>query len=190
MILEKIRTGEITPERSVIIESTSGNLGVGLAQVCRFYDMRLICVVDSNVADDNLALMRAYGAEIEIVKDRDQETGEYLPVRIRRVQELVRELPHAYWPNQYGNQLNSAAQAITMAEITAAARQGGLPFLRDEFLRDPAGLFLLYKKKWARHEDRGGGRVRQRDLRAARRASADPGIRRGDPARPLQRRTR
>src|SRR4051794_22405714 len=46
MIGDKVRTGELDPARTVIVESSSGNLGVGLAQLCRYYGMRFICVVD------------------------------------------------------------------------------------------------------------------------------------------------
>src|SRR5207237_137370 len=65
----------------------------------------------------NLALIRAYGAEVEVVETRDPETGEYLPMRIRRVRELSEQLPDAYWPNQYGNLLNAGAHVTTMREI-------------------------------------------------------------------------
>jgi cysteine synthase A len=56
--------GRIGPN-STIIESSSGNLGIGLAQACRYHDLRFICVVDPKTAAQNLPLLQAYGAEME-----------------------------------------------------------------------------------------------------------------------------
>jgi cysteine synthase A len=76
-------------------------------------------VVDPRTANHNIAILRAYGATVEMVTDPDPETGEYLPVRLRRVQELVQTTPHAFWPNQYANPLNPRAHEQTMREISS-----------------------------------------------------------------------
>lgn len=120
MLLDRVRSGELTAGRSVVVESSSGNLGIGLAQICRYFGLRFICVVDPKTTEQNLDILRAYGAELEVVTERDPLTGEYLPVRMRRVRELLAELPHAYWPNQYGNPLNPRAHEKTMREIDEA----------------------------------------------------------------------
>ncbi|WP_051466499.1 2,3-diaminopropionate biosynthesis protein SbnA [Actinomadura oligospora] len=120
MLRDGIRSGELEPGRSVVVESTSGNLGVGLAQVCLYYGLRLVCVVDARTTSRNLAALRALGAEVEVVTRPDPETGEFLPVRLRRVRELAATLPHAYWPNQYANPLNPRAHIRTMDEIGQA----------------------------------------------------------------------
>lgn len=117
MVIDKIQSGDLRPGRSVVVESSSGNLGVALALICRYFDLRFICVVDPKATQHNVALMKAYGAEVELVQDRDPQTGEYLPVRIRRARELSEALPDAYWPNQYENILNAAAHMTTMQEI-------------------------------------------------------------------------
>lgn len=117
MLADAIRTGEVVPGRSVVVESSSGNLGIGLAQACRYLDMRFICVVDPRTNAQNIAIMRALGAEVETVATRDPVTGEYLPMRIARVQELVSTLADAWCPNQYANPRNSLAHHTTMREI-------------------------------------------------------------------------
>ena len=43
------------PGRSVVVESSSGNLAIGLAQVCAYYAIRFICVVDPKTTRQNLA---------------------------------------------------------------------------------------------------------------------------------------
>jgi 2,3-diaminopropionate biosynthesis protein SbnA len=128
MLLGRIRSGELQPGRSVVIESSSGNLAIGLAQICRYYGIDFICVVDAKTTEQNRALLRAYGAKVEIVADPDPVTGEYLPLRRRRVRELVEAIPHAYSPDQYANQLNPRAHWDTMREI-AEALDGRVEYL-------------------------------------------------------------
>ncbi len=120
MLLAKIRGGELTPGRSVVVESSSGNLAIGLAQICRYYGLRFICVVDAKTTEHNLAILRAYEATVEVVSAPDPETGEYLPRRLERVRELVAAIPHAYSPDQYSNPRNPLAHEETMREIAEA----------------------------------------------------------------------
>jgi N-(2-amino-2-carboxyethyl)-L-glutamate synthase len=117
MLLGKIKNSELDPTQSVVIESSSGNLAIGLAQVCRYYGLRFICIVDAKTSLQNIAILKAYGAVVEVVDEPDPETGEYLPARLRRVEALVSSTPHAYWPNQYANPLNPLAHEETMREI-------------------------------------------------------------------------
>ncbi|MFD0394714.1 pyridoxal-phosphate dependent enzyme [Streptomyces nogalater] len=114
MVLDRIRSGEIDPARSVVVESSSGNLAVGIAQLCRYHGIRFICVVDAKTSRQNLAILRAYGAEIDEVTEPDPRTGEFLERRLERVRRLVAAIPHAFWPNQYANPLNPAAHEHTM----------------------------------------------------------------------------
>ncbi|HYP99340.1 MAG TPA: 2,3-diaminopropionate biosynthesis protein SbnA [Polyangiaceae bacterium] len=101
---------------SVIVESSSGNMGIGLGQACAVLGLRLICVVDTKVAKQNLAIMRAYGAEIEIVSSPPPGMS-LLEARIQRVQDLLQAHPGSYWPNQYANLHNPGAHHRTMMEI-------------------------------------------------------------------------
>ncbi|MCC3374529.1 2,3-diaminopropionate biosynthesis protein SbnA [Cohnella sp. REN36] len=126
MLREAIRRGDVT-KRSVVVESSSGNLAISLAQLCRYLGIRFVCVVDPRTTDQHLRIVRGFGGEIEMVKEPDAETGEFLPARIRRVRELLAEIPGAYWTNQYGNPDNAAAHRETMREIEA--RLGPIDYL-------------------------------------------------------------
>jgi len=118
--------GRIGP-RTTIVESSSGNMGIGLAQVCRYYGLEFICVVDPKTTPPNIRLLLAYGARVDMVQP-DPKTGEYLPARIARVKELVSTLPDAFWPNQYANEHNARAHWQTMHEI-ASALDGHVDYL-------------------------------------------------------------
>ncbi|HKS42097.1 MAG TPA: 2,3-diaminopropionate biosynthesis protein SbnA [Blastocatellia bacterium] len=102
---------------STIIESSSGNMGIGLAQACRYYGMRLICVVDPKTTAQNINILKAYGAEIDLVSEPDPATGEFLQARINRVQSLLNSIPDSFWPDQYSNIQNAIAHEQTMHEI-------------------------------------------------------------------------
>lgn len=119
IISEGIETGLISPD-TVIVESSSGNMGIGLAQACSYYGLRFICVVDTKTTEQNLLLLKAYGAEVDLVSEPDAVTGEYLQARINRVRFLLSSLKNTFWPNQYANRYNYIAHYQTMREIDAA----------------------------------------------------------------------
>jgi 2,3-diaminopropionate biosynthesis protein SbnA len=116
IIKSALQTGDIT-SKTTIIESSSGNLGIGLAQVCAFLDLRFICVVDTKTTQQNINILKVYGAEVNLVTNPDPITGEFLPARINRVKSLLGSIPNSFWCNQYANLNNSRAHYQTMHEI-------------------------------------------------------------------------
>lgn len=109
---------------TTVIESSSGNMGIGLAQACSYYGLRFICVLDPKTTFQNIRLLKAYGAEVDIVMDPDPITGEYLQARIDRVHYLCRSINNTFWPNQYSNTYNPMAHHQTMREIASALKTG------------------------------------------------------------------
>ncbi|MDT5272446.1 MAG: N-(2-amino-2-carboxyethyl)-L-glutamate synthase [Acidobacteriota bacterium] len=116
MIRRAMESGEVGPE-TVIIESSSGNMGVGLAQVCSYLGLHFICVVDSKTTLQNIRLLEAYGAEVDVISEPDPLTGDLLPARIARVKTLLATIENSFWPNQYANVYNAQAHHQTMEEI-------------------------------------------------------------------------
>jgi len=96
--------GTIAPGAHVI-ESSSGNLAIALAMVCRLKGLRFTAVVDPKISQTNLKILRCYGAGIEQVTCKDSQGG-YLETRIARVQEMLAGDASAVWINQYGNPRN------------------------------------------------------------------------------------
>lgn len=120
MLRDALEDESVAPGGTVV-ESTSGNMGVGLAQACRYHGLSLICVVDTRAHETNVRTLRALGAEVRVVSEPDPVTGDLLMARLALVAELVSELPDAFWPNQYANASNPAAHATgTMREIDEA----------------------------------------------------------------------
>jgi cysteine synthase A len=127
VIRQAINAGEIKQD-TVVIESSSGNMGIGLAQVCSVYGLRFICVVDKRTTAQNIRLLKAYGVEVDLVTEPDPETGDLLQARINRVKELRQRLPNNFWPDQYSNIFNPLAQRQTMREI-AQALEGNVDYV-------------------------------------------------------------
>jgi cysteine synthase A len=117
---DALACGRIGPQ-TVIVESSSGNMGIGLAQACCYHGLRFLCVVDSKTTQQNLRVMQAYGAEIDVVDTPDPQSGELLQARLKRVEALLAAIPGSFWPNQYTNPSNPAAHyRSTMQEIAGA----------------------------------------------------------------------
>ncbi|WP_024793939.1 pyridoxal-phosphate dependent enzyme [Tomitella biformata] len=105
-----------------VIESTSGNLGVALAQQCCLRGVTFHAVVDPRTNPRQVDLMRAYGADVMRVTEPDPVSGEWLPARIAAVSAALAAHPGWHWPNQYANPVNPAAHcAGTAAELWAQA---------------------------------------------------------------------
>jgi 2,3-diaminopropionate biosynthesis protein SbnA len=119
MIADAIGDGRIGPG-ATIIESTSGNLGVGLARACAAHDLNFVCVVDSRSDQAKIDAIRALGGTVRVVSEPDPATGDLLAARLALVERLVEETPGAWSPNQYANESNPAAHRETMAEIDSA----------------------------------------------------------------------
>ncbi len=115
MLSKAIEEGK-TEEGAAVIESSSGNMAIGLAQACCYFGLNLIVVVDPKINGHTMKILQTYGAQIEKVT-RPDENGNYLKTRLQRVRELLNQLPDSYWPNQYSNKYNPAAHYQTMEEI-------------------------------------------------------------------------
>jgi len=86
----------------VIIESTSGSLGISLSMVGAQKGYRVICVVDPKVTNAARRAMELFGATVVCVNSPDAH-GNYLAGRIARVRQLLSRYSPSWWCNQYDN---------------------------------------------------------------------------------------
>ena len=121
MLRSAIESGEIGPA-TTIVESSSGNMAIGLAQACACLGLRLICVIDAKTTMQHRKLLAAYGATIDIVEAPDSDTGEFLASRLARVKAILEQKNDVFWPNQYANPENARAHRQTAREIFSATR--------------------------------------------------------------------
>jgi cysteine synthase A len=121
MLRAALFLGKISRGATTIIESSSGNMAIGLAQACAYWDFKLICVVDVRTTQQNIKILRAYGAEISLVSEPLPGSNSLLEARKQRVHDLLAAVPDSYCPDQYANPNNFAAHYHgTMPEIVDA----------------------------------------------------------------------
>ncbi|WP_339752321.1 2,3-diaminopropionate biosynthesis protein SbnA [Algoriphagus aquimarinus] len=115
LITHAMESGKLK-KGDMVIESSSGNMAIGLAQTCKYFGLKLIVVVDPMVNKQNVKIIQAYGAEVNYVTE-PANSGGFLQARLDRVQELLASNPQSFWTNQYGNPQNPIAHRQTMHEI-------------------------------------------------------------------------
>jgi len=107
MIEDAERRGVLKPD-SVIIESTSGNTGIGLAAVAAARGYRVILTMPETMSVERCNLLKAYGAEIVLTEGVKGMKG-----AIARAEELAGEIPLSFIPGQFANPVNPAAHMET-----------------------------------------------------------------------------
>lgn len=126
MIEAAEQAGRLT-EGSVIVESSSGNLGVALSTIAASKGYRFVCVTDSRCNLATRQLMEALGAEVQTLTEPDPEGG-FLAARLAHVRALCESDDRYVWLNQYVNPDNwRAHHRLTAPHI--ARRFPGLDVL-------------------------------------------------------------
>jgi len=137
MIEAAERDGRITPGKSVIVEPTSGNTGIGLALVCAVKGYRLILTMPEDMSVERQRLLARFGAEIHLTPAIEGMSG-----AVFAAEELVREHPGYFMPQQFQNPANPAIHRRTTAlEILGAV--GGRLDDRAARLQQPATFGVL-----------------------------------------------
>ncbi|MDP7425660.1 MAG: cysteine synthase A [Rhodospirillales bacterium] len=102
--------GELQPG-SVIVEPTSGNTGIALAFVAAARGYRLILTMPESMSMERRKMLYLLGAEIELTP-----ATKGMPGAIARAEELLKEHPGAFMPQQFSNDANPEVHRNTTAE--------------------------------------------------------------------------
>jgi cysteine synthase A len=108
----------------VIIEPTSGNTGIGLAIAAAVKGYRLVLVMPDSMSVERRAIIKAYGAELELTP---REKG--MPGSIARAQEILAATPGGWIPQQFENRANVEIHARTTAREILEDFADGLDYL-------------------------------------------------------------
>jgi len=103
------RDGRIK-EDTVIVESTSGNTGIALAFVCTAKGYRLILTMPDTMSVERRILLRMLGAELVLTPG-----AEGMPGAIRKAEQIIKENPKSFMPQQFNNPANPEIHRRTTA---------------------------------------------------------------------------
>lgn len=122
MIKKGLDEGKINKD-TIIIESTSGNMGISLAMICADLGLQIILTMPESMSIERRKMMNFFGAKLELTPASEGMKGAF-----NKALELVKTTPNSFMPSQFENLANKEAHRRTTAIEIYEAFEGSLDY--------------------------------------------------------------
>jgi 2,3-diaminopropionate biosynthesis protein SbnA len=143
MIHEAIKDGRINRE-STVIASSSGNMAIAIATICKIIKIKFIPVIDPNINKVYEDLLKMISYKVEKVTKRD-DTGGFLLTRIKRVSQMCSEIANSFCADQYCDPNNYKGYYGLANELVNSLKKLDLIFLAVSSGGTIAGVSKIVK---------------------------------------------
>ncbi len=122
-MIEEAEAKGLINDKTVLVEPTSGNTGIGLSMVAASKGLRIILTMPETMSVERRNLLKAYGAELVLTEGSKGMKG-----AIEKAESLLKEIPNSFMPSQFTNPANPAIHYRTTGPEIFDALDGQLDF--------------------------------------------------------------
>ncbi len=120
-MIEDAEARGILKSGATVVESTSGNTGIGLAMICAIRDYKVILTMPETMSAERIQILKRFGAELVLTP-----AGEGMIGAVKRAEQIVKDTPGAFMPQQFANPANPEIHRRTTAQEILRATDGDL----------------------------------------------------------------